>query len=338
MRCLLFSLCILSASAGATCTVGEKTLEALPNMSCHAPNLVASGRLHAADVAKLESAGIRVVINLGEESETPDFDEAAALKAAGISYRNLPIRGVAGLAAENVVQLDQLIAEAGNRPTLIHCASSNRVGALMALRAANLQGASVERALEIGKSWGLKSLEPVVRQQLASTPETGGVVPQSTGDTMVFPRIHLAGGVYELGAGTDMPTVAGMHQLVIDWTGDETTDGGINRRLDVVARAVNLYALAKVPDEKVRIAVVIHGKATPLALSDSSYREHFTKANPNAALMEELRAAGVEFFVCGQALRHRGYAPKEVHSGIHVALSAMTKLVELQNAGYGLIP
>ena len=338
MRCLLLSLCMLSASAAATCTVGGKILETLPNMSCHAPNLVASGRLEAADVAKLERAGIRVVIDLSENSETPDFDEAAALKRAGISYRNLPIRGAAGLTVENARQLDQLIADAGDRPTLIHCASSNRVGALMALRATNLQGASVEAALEVGTSWGLKSLRPVVEERLASPLDTAETVPDSARDTPSFPRIRSAGGVFALGADIDMPAADSMHRLVIDATADETTGGGVNRHLGIVARAVNLYALARVPDDKVRIAVVIHGKATPLVLSDASYREHFKKANPDAALIEELRAAGVEFFVCGQALRHRGYALTEVRNGVHVALSAMTKLVELQTSGYGLIP
>ena len=43
-------------------------------------------------------------------------------------------------------------------------------------------------------------------------------------------------------------------------------------------------------------------------------------------------------YVCGQALSHRGHAVGDVRHDIRVAQSAMTKLVELHAAGYGLIP
>ncbi len=160
----------------------------------------------------------------------------------------------------------------------------------------------------------------------------------SAADTQLFPRIKSAGAVYALQGDIDMPAASANHRVVIDATEDATTDAGINRRLEAAARTVNLYALAGVPATKLNVAVVIHGKATPIVLSDASYRKHFDKANPNAALIADLRAAGVEIFVCGQALRHGGYVVGDVREGIAVALSAMTKLVELQAAGYGLIP
>ena len=71
---------------------------------------------------------------------------------------------------------------------------------------------------------------------------------------------------------------------------------------------------------------------------DTSYQKHFGKSNPDAALIAKLRKAGVEMYVCGQALSHRGHAVGDVRHDIRVAQSAMTKLVELQAAGYGLIP
>ena len=160
----------------------------------------------------------------------------------------------------------------------------------------------------------------------------------STADALQFPRIKSAGGVHALQGDVDMPTASAMHRVVIDATAGDTTDTGINRRLDAAARAVNLYALAGVPADKLSVAVVIHGKATPVILSDASFQSHFGKANPNAALIADLRAAGVEIFVCGQALRHGGYTATDVRKDVHVALSAMTKLVDLQAAGYGLIP
>ncbi|MEO7067315.1 MAG: sulfur transferase domain-containing protein [Rhodanobacter sp.] len=120
----------------------------------------------------LKSASIHQVIDLSDASETPGFDEAAAVRAAGIEYHNLPIHGGQDLTRSNVVLFDQLLAKAGGTPTLVHCASSNRVGAMIALRAALIQGEPVEAALTEGRRWGLKSLEPVVREQLDALQKT----------------------------------------------------------------------------------------------------------------------------------------------------------------------
>lgn len=151
-----------------------------------------------------------------------------------------------------------------------------------------------------------------------------------------FPRIEGAGGVFAVPA--EMPERNTVHRLVIDATGDERTPAGLNRRLDAAARAVNLYALAGVPPENVKIAVVVHGKATVAVLSDEAFNEKFGMANPDADLLAKLRRAGVEVHVCGQALMHQGYSPEEVHADVRVSLSAMTKLASLQAAGYSLIP
>ncbi len=166
-RMLLPGLLCLSAVAGASPPETYSALAALPNVSFHEDRRVASGRLSAADIPKLAAAGIQTVIDLSADGETPDFDEAAAVRDAGMRYHNLPIHGPQDLTPENVRAFDTLLASVGDAPLLIHCASSNRVGALMALRAATLQGMSGDAAVEVGRAWGLKSLEPAVRARLA---------------------------------------------------------------------------------------------------------------------------------------------------------------------------
>ena len=49
---------------------------------------------------------------------------------------------------------------------LVHCASGNRVGALIAIGAAKAGGMAPEAALELGKAAGLTSAEPRVRELL----------------------------------------------------------------------------------------------------------------------------------------------------------------------------
>jgi uncharacterized protein (TIGR01244 family) len=131
--------------------------------------IVAAGRLQPGDIAGLQQAGIQHVIDLTLDSETPDLDEAKLVQAAGMRYSNLPLRGAADLTRENVIAFDELMHNA-QRPVLVHCSSANRVGAIAALRAAWVEGKSEEESIAIGKAWGLKALEPDVRERIRSNP------------------------------------------------------------------------------------------------------------------------------------------------------------------------
>ena len=102
------------------------------------------------------------MINLRSHEEMKSIAEEAAVTGAGMRYHHIAVAGIEDLNRNNAMQLDKLLAQAGNKNTLIHCKSSNRVGALMALRAAWLQDKGAEEALAIGKQYGLSSLEPEV--------------------------------------------------------------------------------------------------------------------------------------------------------------------------------
>ncbi|HKJ95517.1 MAG TPA: hypothetical protein VKA32_07805, partial [Gammaproteobacteria bacterium] len=51
---------------------------------------------------------------------------------------------------------------------MVHCASGQRVGALVALKAGWIDGLPVDQAMEVGRKAGLERLEPVVRAQLSA--------------------------------------------------------------------------------------------------------------------------------------------------------------------------
>jgi len=138
----------------------------IAKISSPAPGVSVSGQFSATDVPKLSASGIRHVIDLTQPQETPGFDERTALAGANIAYDRLPIGGAADLTPARVRDFDRLVS-AAERPLLVHCASANRVGALAALRAAWIQGKDPDEALRIGRAWGLKGLEPAVREKLA---------------------------------------------------------------------------------------------------------------------------------------------------------------------------
>lgn len=162
------AVCTILAS-GCTLPPTRTAVPAVSNAVSPARGIVAAGRLRAEDLEALRGAGIRYVIDLTPDAETADFDEAHAVRAAGLGYANLPLHGGADLTRDNVLAFDRLL-RAAPRPVLVHCASGNRVGAMAALRAAWVDRRSAEDAIAIGKAWGLKGLEGEVRRRLAGVP------------------------------------------------------------------------------------------------------------------------------------------------------------------------
>lgn len=130
-----------------------------------AANRYVGGQPSADDLQRLAASGVRHVINLRPAAEHTGYDESAAVAAEGMQYHNLPVAGAADISFANAQALDALLADIGDEPVLLHCASGNRVGALMALRAA-MQGQDDEAAIAEGRRWGMTRLEPLVRQRL----------------------------------------------------------------------------------------------------------------------------------------------------------------------------
>lgn len=119
------------------------------------------------DQLRAFAVGGGVVIDLRDPDEARGFDEAAFANELGLRYVNLPVGGAAGLTPARVEALHAALAAASG-PVLLHCASGNRAGALLALEAARYDGLDTEAALALGRSAGMKSLEPAVRERLGA--------------------------------------------------------------------------------------------------------------------------------------------------------------------------
>ena len=122
-----------------------------------------AGQPDAATLEVFAKNGYAAVIDLRTVDEDRGLNEQAVVEGLGMQYVAMPI-GYEGITFENAAALDKLLAEF-DEPVLLHCGSSNRVGALLALQA-SLEGASDAEALEIGRRAGLSSLESTVRQKL----------------------------------------------------------------------------------------------------------------------------------------------------------------------------
>lgn len=127
------------------------------------------------------------------------------------------------------------------------------------------------------------------------------------------------------------------YKVVFDISKGAESTGGINAGLWHVARAVNLFGDDGKPAENLEIAVVIHGTATRAVLDDTTYEARYLKRNPNAELIEKLKAAGAKLYVCGQAIVDSGYYYQNVRDDIDVVLGAIAAEIKLVTEGYVLV-
>ncbi|MBW2464866.1 MAG: hypothetical protein JRH11_24670 [Deltaproteobacteria bacterium] len=113
------------------------------------------------DQAVLEAArdrGITTVISLRTLEEPGAAEEGALVEELGMTFVSIPVAGAEGITEANARLVRDAVGDdaAG---TLLHCGSSNRVGALLALGAFFIDGASKDDAMTLGREAGLMSLE-----------------------------------------------------------------------------------------------------------------------------------------------------------------------------------
>lgn len=152
------------------------------------------------------------------------------------------------------------------------------------------------------------------------------------------PLIHGAGLVHPLSDTSHLPDPRVTHRVVFALSQGNEHPDRVHAGLARIARLVNLYAAAGVPQRRQKVVAVVSGSAITLTFDAAHYREWHGEANPNLPVLRELRAAGVEIAVCGQTLMAQHGTPKWLEPGVTVALSALTTITELQREGYALLP
>ena len=160
---------------------------------------------------------------------------------------------------------------------------------------------------------------------------------QPSPDTkMTFTIIPNIGGVLPLPKAAEQPRKGA--KVVFDITAD-AKPADVNKGLERAARLLNLYGSAGLKAGDVKIALVLHGEATKAVLADDAYKAKFgSEKNPNLLVIRDLQKAGVEVFVCGQALAYKGFKESDVAKDISVAVAALTVVVNRQTDGYSYVP
>lgn len=136
-----------------------------------ADKVVVAGQPTQETIDAAAKKGYKVVVNLRRPDEMAKlpFDEKAAVEKAGMKYIQVPMS--TSLPKEDQLKLVlDVLKDSKNNPVLLHCASSNRAGAIWALHSGLDKGMTPDAAIADGKAAGLsnEALEHVVRNRIAA--------------------------------------------------------------------------------------------------------------------------------------------------------------------------
>ncbi len=113
-----------------------------------------------ADLGLMQEAGLRTVVNLRKPQEM-QFEEGTVVAELGMNYIHLPWGGPAELTDE-VFDRGRAALSDGQKPLLLHCASSNRVGAIWLVWRVLDDGADLETATTEAQTAGMRTPQYLV--------------------------------------------------------------------------------------------------------------------------------------------------------------------------------
>lgn len=138
----------------------------IPNARQPLPGIVTGGAPSDAQLRQAKELGYRTVISLLPEAQSSA--EATVAAQLGLRFVSIPIAGADDLTEANARRLGDALRAPDAKPLILHCASGNRAGALLALEAFYVEGKAPAEALALGEEAGLTKLRGAVEERLAS--------------------------------------------------------------------------------------------------------------------------------------------------------------------------
>lgn len=133
-------------------------LGGIPYAVCPADGVASAGQPDAGAWSALARAGYRTVVDLRAEQEPRGHQEPAAVREAGLEYVALPVTADT-LDDAAFERFRELARDAGRRPIFVHCATANRVGAMLLPYFALDEGRPLVDAARLAQQAGLRSQE-----------------------------------------------------------------------------------------------------------------------------------------------------------------------------------
>jgi protein tyrosine phosphatase (PTP) superfamily phosphohydrolase (DUF442 family) len=141
----------------------------IPNCRFPCEGMTTGGLPSRQHLLQGRDGGVRVVVDLCSASEARQCNELALVPTFGMKYVPIPINGPYDLNEVNARRLGVALDDAAKWPVLLHCATGNRAGGLLALKAFFVDRLPMEQAIRMGRAGGLNYLEGDVRCAMART-------------------------------------------------------------------------------------------------------------------------------------------------------------------------
>jgi uncharacterized protein (TIGR01244 family) len=156
LTAVAFVTVLVAATAHAQVT--KENVPGITNFSKVETTIACAGATAPSAVADVKRLGYKAIINLRQASEAgAELEaEAAAAKAAGITYVHLPFN----TASPDPAVVDQFltaVAAPANQPAFVHCASANRASALWMIKRMLVDGWDADRASTEAAALGLSN-------------------------------------------------------------------------------------------------------------------------------------------------------------------------------------
>ena len=128
---ILIVVALCASFVFAQSQVKKENVEGIRNLARIESTVACAGAITPASVAGIKKMGFTSIINLREATEQgADLEgEAAAAKAAGITYYHVPFNGQQPTNGA-VDQFLKAITSPGAEPSFIHCAGGNRAASM----------------------------------------------------------------------------------------------------------------------------------------------------------------------------------------------------------------
>ena len=156
-------------------------------------------------------------------------------------------------------------------------------------------------------------------------------------EKMAGPIIENYGKVWAIDSQDYTITPDTEFKVVFDIMSSPKDESQLNASIETAARFLNMHAQNGVSIEQMKVALVVHNKASKDIITNAAYQKRFGTDNPNSEMISQLMNVGVEIIFCGQSSRSRNIPKEDTIEGVQLSLSAMTALIQLQNSGYRLI-
>ena len=127
----------------------------LENAGYPLEGIATAGQPEQEHLERLAQAGYRTVLDVRTLEEDPGFDESETVRKAGMEYVNMPLEVKPEAFTDEVFErARELLADPGQRPILVHCASAVRVAPLLIPYLILEEGRSPDEAVEIASQVG----------------------------------------------------------------------------------------------------------------------------------------------------------------------------------------